>query len=65
LLEVFGATRQVEAAPRRAEPLSFLTLQTVEGIVGSTDLILRSSGTDLMGKQDGEICKLGAHILFG
>jgi hypothetical protein len=28
---------QIEVAPRQAEPLSFLTLQTVEGIVGSTD----------------------------
>jgi hypothetical protein len=30
--------QQVEVAPRRAEPLSFMTLQLVEGIVGdSTD----------------------------
>jgi hypothetical protein len=28
----------VEVAPPRAEPLSFLTLETVEGIVGSTDV---------------------------
>ncbi len=29
--------QQVEVVPGRAEPLSFMTLQTVEGIVGSTD----------------------------
>ena len=30
--------QQVEVAPRRAEPLSFMTLQTVEGIIESSDL---------------------------
>jgi hypothetical protein len=29
--------QQVELVPRRAEPLSFMTLQTVEGIIDSTD----------------------------
>ena len=32
--------QQVEVAPRRAEPLSFMTLQTVEGIIDSTDIVL-------------------------
>ncbi len=30
--------QQVEVTPRRAEPLSFMTLQTVEGIIDSTDI---------------------------
>jgi len=30
----------VEVAPRQAEPLSFMTLQTVEGIVGAWNFAL-------------------------
>jgi hypothetical protein len=30
--------QHVEVAPTRTEPLSFMTIQTVEGIVGNTDI---------------------------
>ncbi len=42
----------VERASRGTEPLSFLTLQTVEGIVGSTDFDAPQGQTSWEGKME-------------
>ncbi len=43
---------QVEVAPTRAEPLSFLTLETVEGIVGSRDFEVQEGRTSWESKME-------------
>ena len=50
--------QQVELVQRRDEPLSFMTLRTVEEIIDSTDI-------DAMGRQDGKVYQLGTCLLFG
>jgi hypothetical protein len=52
----------VEVAPPRAEPLSFLTMETVEGIVGSTDFCTTQGQTSWESKMEkfvnlGHACK--------
>ncbi len=42
----------VEVAPRQAEPLSFMTLQTVEGIVGSMDFCTPQGQTSWESKME-------------
>ena len=42
----------VEVAPRRAEPLSFMTLQTVEGIVGSMEFCTPQGQTSWESKME-------------
>ncbi len=42
----------LEVAPPRAEPLSFLTLETVEGIVGSTDVEAQEGQTSWESRMD-------------
>jgi hypothetical protein len=44
--------QQVEVAPRRAEPLSFVTLQTVEGIVGIVDFCTTQGQTSWESKME-------------
>jgi hypothetical protein len=50
--------QQVEVAPGRAEPLSFMTLQTVEGIVDSTDFDAAQGQTSWESKME-KVVNLG------
>ncbi len=44
--------QHVEVAPGRAEPLSFMTMQTVEGIVGNTNIEDHEEHTTWEGKME-------------
>ncbi len=47
--------QHVELAPGRAEPLSFMTLKTVEGIIESTDFDA-AQGQTSWENQNGKVC---------
>jgi hypothetical protein len=53
--------QHVEVAPGRAEPLSFMTIQTVEGIVGNTNIEDHEEHTTWEGKMEKFLTLGGAY----